>query len=325
MNSISQKVQQWIDDGKDPRSAHWQGCLEAILDVFMPYLKPGQLIPVAPLADEEMAVFLSVLKIVDLSPNLFAAFLPPSIAEKITPPDSAEELHHIEKGKPSFKILIARPGTEERILCAEISEHANKPGVDIFQPGFPFSIWCSSSAESGGVIFSAGALLGSYNFENLEDCFTELNKIIRAHIWEKEKWPQKDYIRYTINWFEKVMTLHKDTVDVQKDFSFFHSPTLIKSNKTDVIFILIYEIIQKRLNDTDDSLQESVAAIQAIDDVDVKKGQLNSLIDAVVFELLKVMKDCDLLQLDAFSEKEMKQFDSESARTIQKIGRLLAV
>ena len=304
MDPISQKVKQWIDDGKDPRSAHWQGGLEAILNVFMPYLEPGQLIPVSPLEDDEMAVFLSVLKIVDLSPNLFAAFLPPSIAEKITPPDSAEELRRIEKGKPSYKIIILRPGKEKRIICAEISEHANKPGVDIFQ---------------------SGALLGTYNFENRKDCFTELNKIIRAHIWEKEKWRQKDYIRYTINWFEKVMGLPKETVYVEKDFSFFHSPTLIKSNKIDVIFILIYEIIQKRLNDNKDPLPEAVAAIRAKEDVDVKKGQLNHLIDTVVLELLTVMKDCDLVQLDAFSEKEMEQYNQEFARTIQKIGKLLAV
>jgi len=298
MDEISQKIKQWIKDGKDPRSAHWQGALEAMLNIFKPYLEPGRLIPVQSLNEEELSVFISVMEIVNLSPNLLAAFLPPAIAEKVTAPESAEELQHIEKGKPSYKILISRPGKEQRILCAEISEHAKKPGVDIFQ---------------------SGALLGTYNFDNQQDCFAQLNRIIRAHIWEKERWGQGDYKRYTINWFEKVMDLHKGTVVVEKDFSFFHSPTLIKSNKIDVIFILIFEIIQKRLNDPDDPLKNRVAKIQAADDAAVKKVQLNDLVDTVVLELLTVMKDCDVVKFDDFTDKETEQFNRESSATIQKI------
>jgi hypothetical protein len=298
MDPISQKIKQWIDDGKDPRSAHWQGGLEALLNVFMPYLAPGQLIPVSPLEDHELAVYLDALAIVDLSPNLYAAFLPPSIAAKVTPPDSADELHRIEKDKPSYKILILRPGKDERILCAEISEHANKPGIDIFQ---------------------SGALLGTYNFENQQGCYENLNKTIRAHIWEKGKWNTDEHKRYTINWFEKVMTLHKGSVDVAIDFSFFHSPTLIRSNKIDVVFILIFEMMDKRLNDTDDPLQEAVAAIQSVDNAEVKKVQLKDLIDKVVFEYLTVFKDCELVLFDEFSDKEMELFNRESARTILKI------
>jgi len=302
MDELSQKVKQWIDEGKDPRSAHWQAGLEAMLNVFMPYLEPGRLIPVQPLEEEELVVFLAAMEIVDLSPNLMAAFLPPSIAEKVTPPESAEELQHIEKGKPSFKILIARPGKEKRILCAEISEQANKPGVDIFQ---------------------SGALLGAYNFDNQQDCFAQLNKIIRAHIWEKEKWGQGDYKRYTINWFEKVMNLHKATVFVEKDFSFFHSPTLIKSNKIDAIFILIFEIIQKRLNDPDDPMKNRVSKIQVAAGEDVKKVQFSDLADKVVLELLSVMRDCDVVKFDNFTDKETEQFHRGSAATIQKIVKYM--
>jgi hypothetical protein len=304
MDPVSKKVKQWIAAGKDPRSAHWQGGLEAILEVFKPYLKPGQLVPVTPLGAEDQAVFLSVLGLVDLSPNLLAAFLPPPVAEKITPPESAEELRHIEKEELSYKIIIARQGTEKRILCAEVSEHAHKPGVDIFE---------------------SGALLGTYNFENRKDCFTELNKIIRTHVWEKGKWCQDDYKRYTLNWFEKVVDLQTGAVDVDKDRSVFHSPSLIKSNKVDVIFLLIDEILQNRFQDANAPLQEAVAAIQMMDDGESKKARLNNLIDTLVLDLLTVMKNCDLLSVEAFSEKEMAQFHQESARTIQKLEKLVAV
>ncbi|RJP74955.1 MAG: hypothetical protein C4522_21795 [Desulfobacteraceae bacterium] len=296
MDEISQRVQQWIDEGKDPRSAHWQGGLEAILDVFRSSLEPGKLIPVHALEADDLPVFLSALEVVDLSPRLLAAFLPPVLADKVIPPESAEELQRIEKGKPSYKILIARPGREQRVLCAEISAAAKKPGVDIFQ---------------------SGALLGTYLFENQQDCFAELHKIIRRHLRQKETWNQEDYRRYTVNWFEKTVDLRKGTVCVEEDFSFFHSPTLIRGNKIDAMFTLIAEMIQKRLNDPGDPLKESVSMVRTNTDEAVETVQLKDLLDTVVFDLLSVMKDCELFPFAEMTEKEAKQFNQESARTIQ--------
>lgn len=302
MDPISNKVKQWISAGKDPRSAHWQGGLESILRILKPYLKPGQLVPVSQLGEPDQAVFLSVLGIVDLSPNLLAAFLPPSVAGKITPPPSAEELFRIENGKPSYKIIIVRQGPEKRILCAEISEQADKPGVDIFQ---------------------SGALLGTYNFENLEDCIADLNKIIRVHIWETGKWPRNDHKRYTLNWFEKVVDLQTCEVKVEKDFSFFHSPTLVNSDSVDVVFILIYAFIRNRIKDAGSALRQAVSEIQRIDNEEIRQAQLNNLVDTLVLDLLTLMKKCDLMQVEAFSEKEIAHFNQESARTIRKIHDFL--
>jgi len=56
-----------------------------MLNVFSPYLEPGKLIPVQPLEKDDFPVFKAVLEAVDLSPNLTAAFLPPSIAGSLTP------------------------------------------------------------------------------------------------------------------------------------------------------------------------------------------------------------------------------------------------
>jgi len=69
--------------------------------------------------------------------------------------------------------------------------------------------------------------------------------------------------------------------------------------------------------------KKAVSAILAINNADVKKVQLNDLIDKTIFEFLTVMKDCDLIEFDKFSDKEMEQFNRESARTIQKIVKQL--
>lgn len=298
MDQISKKVKQWIDEKKDPRSANWQGGLEAILNVFSPYMEPGKLIPIEPLEKDDFPVFRVALEAVDLSPNLTAAFLPPSIAGPITPPESADELQRIDKGKPSYKILIARPGKDLRILCAEISEHAKNPGIDIFQ---------------------SGALLGIYNYDTHQDCITYLTQAIRVHIWEKGKWSQDEYKRYTINWFEKILDLGKSTVRVEEDFSFFHSPTLIKSNRIDALFTLIYEILLKRFLDSDDQFKDTISSIQNIKDKDVRVTQSNELVERAMLELLNLMKELEIVRFDEFSNTENERFKKEFSRTIQQI------
>ena len=280
------------------RSAHWQGGLEAILNVFSPHMEPGRLIPVQPLEEDDLPVFMAALEVVDLSPNLHAAFLPPSIAGSVTPPESADELQRIDKGKPSYKILIARPGKDLRILCAEISEHAKNPGVDIFQ---------------------SGALLGTYNYNTLQACMADLTKVIRTHIWEKGKWRRDDYKRYTINWFEKIMDLGKETVCVRKDFSFLHSPTLIKSNMVDAVFTLIFEILLKRFSDPDDKFKDAVSSIQNIKNKDDRVAQSNKLAERGILELLSLMRELEIVNFGEFSNTENERFKKEFSRTIHKI------
>lgn len=297
-NPISTKIKHWIDEGKDPRSAHWQGGLEAILKVLSPYMDPGKLIFVQPLKKEDLPVFNTALEVVDLSPNLIAAFLPPSIADTMAPPESAPELHRIDKGKSSYKILIARPGKDQRIICAEISEQAKKPGIDIFE---------------------SGALLGTYDFDTQQECMAELTKTIRVHIWEKGKWSQGDYKKYTINWFEKILALRKGMICVEENCSFLHSPTLIKSNRVDALFTLIFEILHKGFSDPDNQFRANILSIQHTKDKDLRTAQLNELAERNVLELLSLMRDLEIVKFAEFSNKENEHFKKEFAGTIQQI------
>ncbi len=294
MDTISDKIKKWINEGRDPRSAHWQAGLEALLDVFAPYLEPGRLTPVVPLTDDDILSFNQALEVADLSPNLHAAFLPPSVAGKITPPESAPELHRIDNGKPAYKILIRRPGDEERIACAEISEAAVKPGVDIFQ---------------------AGALLVSYDYENRQDCLVSLNQVINTHLWEKGKWRRDDIMRYTLIWFERVLDLKK-TVAVREGFSFLHTPSLIKSNRVDAIFTLIYETFLKRAGDSKDRYK---AVIRSAVDDQIQKTLLHEYAEEAVLQFLTVIKDFKLVDFKSFSKKENKRFNQEYTWMIEKI------
>ncbi|MGM0453381.1 MAG: hypothetical protein ACQERN_09480 [Thermodesulfobacteriota bacterium] len=298
MNEIPKKVKQWIEQGRDPRSAHWQAGLESILNVVAPYLVPGKLTPVAALDADETAVFREAQQVVDLSPDIHAAFLPPSIAGKIIPPESAAELERIDPEKPSYKLLLARPGEDIRIACAEVSDQAKKPGVDIFQ---------------------SGALLGTYDFEDRQEYMAALNRIVRAHIWEKDNWKPGDYKRYTVNWFERVVDANTAGVCVAEDFSFFHTPTLIKSNRIDAIFTLIFEFFLRRADHPDEAFEEKLASIRKMADAETRKAQFKALAEKTVLQLLTLMDELELVDFESFSEKERRQFSHESERAVQKL------
>jgi len=295
-NPMKKKVNKWLKKGKDPRSAHWQAALEATLKLFGPDLEPGKLIPMGSLDACDIPVFEKALAVADLSPQLPAAFLPPSLAGKLIPPDTADELCRVPDGAPSYKLLIARPGKEMRILCAEISEHATRPGGDLFQ---------------------SGALLGSYDFENQADCLESMNKIIRAHIWEAKNWTREDYLAYTLNWFEKIRDLNTSTVVVQKDFSFFHSPTLIKSNKMDAMFTLMTEDLLKRGKDKNDPFGQTLFAMGTQGkDKQVFPLLIQTIEDGLLGQL-NLMRSHDLVAFADFTNAQSEQFKRGFAETVR--------
>ena len=298
MDQMAQKVKQWIDEKKDPRSAHWQAGLEAIMEGFSPDMEPGKLIPVHPLEEKDLPVFKNILGQVDLSPGLLAVFLPPFVANAIVPPDSAEELLRIEKGKPSYKIIILRPGKEDRIICVEFSEYAGKPGVDIFQ---------------------SGALLGNFDYETHEICISELPKVIHAHIWGKNKWEHKDYIAYTVNWFEKTEYLDKADVIVNENYSFFHSPTLIKSNRIDALFLLIYEVLHARFQDHEGLYKDLKAIGGKAEGKEMLVSTYDTFAQNHVLDLLNLVKKLQLIDFTNFTNAENKGFKNEFVRTVRKL------
>ena len=298
MDQISKKIKNWIDNGKDPRSAHWQGGLESILGIFAPDMTPGTLSVVSPLNDKDLPYFEAALEQVDLSPNLLAAFLPPSVADAVIPPESAEELLRIDKGKPSYKILICRPGKEMRILCAEISKMAKSPGADIFQDG---------------------ALLGSYNFDTHDACLEHMPKTLRAHLWKKEKWSMEEHKRYTMNWFEKVTDLEKGTVPVVESFSYLHSPTLIKAGKVDAIFTLLFDTLIQRFENPEDHLSQMISRGRAISDEKLRNAEFNHLAEKGILEILKIIRDYAIIKFNEFSNTENESFKREFSRTLSRL------
>jgi len=299
MDPMEPNVKQWIDEKKDPRSARWQAGLEAVMELFLPVMEKGQLTPACPLEGEDLPIFKAALETIDLSPGLIAAFLPPSKANLILPPDSAEELVRIEKEKPSYKIIIRRPGKNKRILCAEISEYAHRPGVDIFE---------------------SGAFLGKFDYDTQDVCIRELTKIVRVHAWQKDKWQPGDYLAYTLSWFEKIVYLGTAEVSVDKSHSFFHSPTLVKMNRVDGLFLLLYEVLQQRFKEDPEGLHKLLGVDQNSESQEKKSFTRQALAENYLLDLLNVVKKFDLVDFKNFTNAENHGFTKEFNRTVRKLS-----
>jgi hypothetical protein len=288
------------DKKTDPRTARWQAGLEDVMALFKPDLQKGRLTPVCPLETQDLPVFKAALERVDLSPGLLAAFLPPGSANPIRPPDSLEELDRIEKDRPSYKIIVLRPGKENRLLCAEISEHAHRPGVDIFQ---------------------SGTFLGNYDYDTHDVCIQELTKTVRAHAWERDKWQRKDYLTYTVNWFERTAYLGKPDVTVDKNYSFFHSPTLIRADRVDALFLLLYEVLCRRFRqDPEKIARELPGAGEKSWGTEARLSACQSLAQTYLLDLLSLVKTHDLLDFASFTNAQSHGFTNEFARTLEKLS-----
>jgi len=299
MDPMTSKVKRWIEqENRDPRSARWQAALEEIMTLFIPRLEKGKLTSVSPLEEQDLPVFKSALASIDLSPGLWAAFLPPSAAALILPPaDAMEELVRIDEDKPSYKILIQRPGKESRILCAEISEYAHRPGIDIFQEG---------------------ALLGSFNYQTNEICIEEMTRAVRAHAWEKGEWSRKDIIAYTVNWFERVTYLEQADVSVEEKRSFFHFPTLIRTDRVDALFRLLTAVLTLRFKADPEKFTVSLPAKTG--NGDARPAACASLAESCLLDLLNVFRSLELLAFKDFTGQEEKKFKTEFERSVRKLS-----
>lgn len=309
MEPMASKAGKWINEKKDPRSARWQAGLEEIMDLYRPGLEKGRLTPVCALEQEDLALFKKALAGADLSPGLWAAFLPPSAAGLITPPaGSMDELIRTDREQPSCKILIQRPGqtskSQSRILCAEISPHARRPGIDIFQDG---------------------AFLGNFDYETHEICIQELTRTIRAHAWEKDKWSREHIIAYTVNWLEKVLFLEQADLGVDKKRSFFHSPSLIRTDRVDALFRLLTAVLLGRFQTEPDRLSHCLPPETGTrENLEARTKALDSAAESQVLNLLNQVRALNLIDFQKFTGQEKTRFKIEFARSVRKLSSELA-
>ena len=267
------------------------------MDSFKPHLQPGCLIPVQTLDKREYALFEELYAALDLCPDLQAAFIPTALGGVLSPPAAVDSLRRVHRDNTSVMLLCRRPGSQSRILCAEISPEAWKPGVDLFEEG---------------------ALLGNYEFDSSADCIRELSKLIRTHLWRKEKWTAANYADYTLNWFNRVVATGRSDAPVQPDFSYIHSPVLMNFSDVDAIFKLIYAVAAGQFQEID--FREKVKPDLAEDDDEANRHRF---IEGRMLGMLNLLRDSQAVDFSAFTARENEQFKDAFTEAVQKLGRFL--
>ncbi len=294
---MTARIEKWIADGRNPGTAHWHGALEAAMDSFEPYLQPGCLVPVQTLDKPAYAQFEELYAVLDLCPDTQAAFIPTALGGVLSPPAAVDSLRRVHRDNTSVMLLCRRPGKHSRILCAEISPEAWKPGVDLFE---------------------GGALLGNYEFDSSADCIRELSKLIRTHLWRKEKWTVENHTDYTLNWFARVVDTTRPDAPVQPDFSYIHSPVLMNLSTVDAIFQLIYNMATRQFQERDHRVQDNpdLAA-------DADEAGRHRFIEGRIIGMLNLLRDSRAVEFSTFTSRENEQFKDAFAETVKRLDRFL--
>jgi len=302
--AIQDKVRERIDAGCDPGVVHWQAALESMLTAVSPYLSPGELVPAAAMDDDASARFADLHRILDLSPFVWGVFLPPELADTLSPVEISAPLVRATKG--SMKLLLARVGDVDRIMTAELAPE--RPGIDILE---------------------AGALLGSYEYDSTEDCMAGLSKAAWIHLRHKGPWAADDCIRYTERWFLKSVASRAQDLPVNPSHSYIHSPTLLKLKPVEALFKLMDRALAERTEDVqavlgwasaagrlqgravpvsrDDLLRNDEAPLKALE-----TGMTDQLLT-----LLELIHTYDIIDFRAFSDADQQAFKDGFARTVK--------
>ncbi len=293
------RIEKWITAGRNPGIAYWHGALEDAMASFAPYLQTGRLMPVHALADGDEAAFSEVYALLDLCPVIQAAFVPAAMGGVLTPPAAVDSLRRVHKDNKSRMLLCRRPGLHSRILCAEISKDAWKPGVDIFEEG---------------------ALLGTYEFDSGVDCIRELSKLVRIHLWLKEKWTVDQYTDYTLNWFTRVADTGRTDVPVQPDFSYIHNPVLLNLTDVEAVFKLIQAVTARQFQESLDSQQtnDHTSILWSTD-----PEERHRFLEGHIVGLLNLLGDSKVVEFASFTSRENERFKDSFAQTVKNLDGFL--
>jgi hypothetical protein len=256
------------------------------------------------MGDAAAARFQALNSRLDFSPFVCGVFLPPELADTLSPAKIARSLVRAEKG--SMKILVTRVGDFSRVLTAEIAP--GKPGIDIFE---------------------GGSLLGSYEYDSPEACMDGLSKVVWIHLKPKEAWSSEDCIRYTESWFMKSIALRASDLPVNPNHSYIHSPTLLRLRPVDAVFKLMESALADITGDVEAVLAWADAAARQAGAADAvtreglarKNGDERHALDVCLEErllmLLKWLDNVGVVDFKAFSDADQQVFKARFSQTVK--------
>jgi hypothetical protein len=240
VDEIYQKAEAREKAGKDPFYCDWQASLEVLLLACEKALRPGQLVPIAIDGEREWEFYQDVLEKLDLPPEVCALLITPSAASAIPIPQETKTDTLAQPGRESFSMIIS-----------DCRDHTTVMQV------------CLPGLMSVGIdVFDHGSQLAGYTYNTIEECLSDLTRVIWIYFNPGEHWTEDDIIRYTENWFEKSQNIDLEKAPVHRDFSYVHHPELLDLAPMEAAFRVISATLPKRF----DSLQETIESANAMNE-----------------------------------------------------------
>ena len=304
IEEISRRVLQWVHDGREPVMASWEGALESTLTAMSTYLMAGSVVTVEDLSEADANLFQALHLSLDLSPFVVAVFLPPAVTRSFSSREIPERLQRVAPGSPSAMVLLSRVGDFSRIVAAEISAEAHKPGIDIFE---------------------GGGLLGSFDYRTPEACIRGLSRVVWVHLKARESWRSEQIVGYTEGWFGRCAANRIIDLPVNPQYSYIHHPELLQLTLVQAIFRLVRAALFGLLDDPERVIRSASREALAVTREALVRRQPEALaalreffVNRVV-SLLELLSGYRVADFQALSEHEKEDFYTAFDETVEGI------
>ncbi len=301
---IRQRIETRIEAGRNPQLARWHGTLETFFEDVAADLVPGELVTLEDMSPEEETPFNRLLMVLDLPPFVWAVYLPSRLARTITPPPGERPPKPLSGNV--CKVLTTWEGDCIRILVSEMTE-----GRSVIN------------------VFEDGSLLASHNYQSMEECLSDISKIIWIHFRHRERWGEDDFARYTEGWFYRSATQKLISLPINPSYSYIHNPVLVGLNIVSAIYRLMRATLNRMTEDVEDTIRRANEVNQYNPETvpltrnglaEKEEDQCRSFrifLDSKLLGLLKLLRGYRIVNFRAFSPSEQLQFKIMFPRMVE--------
>jgi hypothetical protein len=297
---------------QDPFCSDWQATLEVLLLACEKALRHGQLVPMAIDGDREWEFYQDILERLDLPPDVCALLLTPSAASALPIPHDPKTDTVIPPGRDAFSMIIS---------CCR--DHSTVMQVSL--PGL---------MSVGIDVFENGKQLASYTYSTIEECLSDLTRVVWIYFNPGEHWTEDQIIRYTENWSEKSKDINLEEAPVHREFSYVHRPELIGLAPMEAAFKAIAATIQKRF----ESLEEAIESANSINEdfelgepvitvvgiLEAKEPECQALVRYIGVEIDMLLEAMDYLEGVPAPERNRPEYRREFERVAREVYERIA-
>jgi hypothetical protein len=312
VDEIFEKAEAREEAGKDPFYCDWQASLEVMLLACEKALRPGQLVPIATDGDREWEFYQDILEKLDLPHDVCAVLLTPSAASALPIPHDPKTDTVVPPGRDAFSMIIS--GCRDHTTVMQVS----LPGL----------------MSVGIDVFEHGSQLAAYTYNTIEECLSDLTRVIWIYFNPGEHWTEDEIIRYTENWFEKSQDIDLEKASVHREFSYVHRPELLGLAPLEAAFKAIAATIPKHFDSLEEAIDsanamnegfelgEPVVTVQGI--LEAKKPECQALVRYIGFEMDMLFETMDYLEGVDAPERISPEYRREFERVAKGVYERIA-